>query len=108
MIRDVFLEDNQKSYLDNIVKKGFIKGDLKIYNEDIVKIEFLGSIKDTSFIISNELPEFKKLLSIRLIKNWAVAELVPYDISFEEIQKHNPKGIIFSGGPSSVYILKLR
>jgi hypothetical protein len=61
LIRDVFLEDNQKSYFDNKVKKGFIKGDLKIYNEDTVKIEFLGSIKDTSFIISNELPEFQNI-----------------------------------------------
>ena len=61
LIRDVFLEDKQKSYFDNKVKKGFIKGDLKIYNEDIVKIEFLGSIKDTSFIISSELPEFQNI-----------------------------------------------
>ena len=61
LIRDVFLEDSQKGYLDNKVRKGFIKGDLKIYNEDAVKIEFLGSIKDTSFIISNELPEFQNI-----------------------------------------------
>ena len=40
----------------------------------------------------------------RRIREFSVfAELVPYDISYEEIQKHNPKGIIFSGGPSSVY-----
>ena len=31
------------------------------------------------------------------------AELVPYDISPEELKQKNPKGIIFSGGPSSVY-----
>ncbi|NBZ97582.1 MAG: hypothetical protein EBS46_02240, partial [Proteobacteria bacterium] len=61
LIRDVFLEDSQKGYLDNKVKKGFIKGDLKIYNEDTLKIEFLGSIKDTSFVISNELPEFQNI-----------------------------------------------
>ena len=61
LIRDVFLEDGQKGYLDNKVKKGFIKGDLKIYNEETLKIEFLGSIKDTSFIISNELPEFQNI-----------------------------------------------
>ena len=61
LIRDVFLEDSQKGYLDNKVKKGFIKGDLKIYNEDTIKIEFLGSIKDTSFIVSNELPEFQNI-----------------------------------------------
>ena len=30
-------------------------------------------------------------------------EIVPYTISISEIQKRNPKGIIFTGGPSSVY-----
>lgn len=43
-------------------------------------------------------------LICRRIREFSVyAELVPYDISIEEIKKHNPKGIIFSGGPSSVY-----
>ena len=69
LIRDVFLEDKQKSYFDNKVKKGFIKGDLKIYNEDTVKIEFVGSIKDTSFIISNELPEFQNINAELEFKN---------------------------------------
>ncbi|HJL67107.1 MAG TPA: glutamine-hydrolyzing GMP synthase [Nitrosopumilus sp.] len=43
-------------------------------------------------------------LICRRIREFSVyAELVPFDISFEELQKLNPKGIIFSGGPSSVY-----
>jgi GMP synthase (glutamine-hydrolysing) len=43
-------------------------------------------------------------LICRRIRDFSVyAELVPYDITYEELQKHNPKGIIFSGGPSSVY-----
>ncbi|MGD8707370.1 MAG: glutamine-hydrolyzing GMP synthase [Nitrosopumilaceae archaeon] len=43
-------------------------------------------------------------LICRRIREFSVyAELVPYDISLEELKKHNPKGIIFSGGPSSVY-----
>jgi len=43
-------------------------------------------------------------LICRRIREFSVyADLVPFDISFEELQKHNPKGIIFSGGPSSVY-----
>ena len=43
-------------------------------------------------------------LICRRIREFSVyAELVPFDISIEELQKHNPKGIIFSGGPSSVY-----
>ncbi|CAD6513860.1 GMP synthetase (glutamine aminotransferase) [metagenome] len=45
-------------------------------------------------------------LICRRIREFSVyAELVPFDISFEELKKHNPKGIIFSGGPSSVYNL---
>ncbi|KAG2474536.1 MAG: putative GMP synthase (glutamine-hydrolyzing), partial [Nitrosopumilales archaeon] len=43
-------------------------------------------------------------LICRRIRDFSVyAELVPFDISMEELKKHNPKGIIFSGGPSSVY-----
>lgn len=43
-------------------------------------------------------------LICRRIREFSVyAELVPYDITLEELKKHNPRGIIFSGGPSSVY-----
>ncbi len=43
-------------------------------------------------------------LICRRIREFSVyAELVPYDISYKELQELNPTGIIFSGGPSSVY-----
>ncbi len=43
-------------------------------------------------------------LICRRIREFSVyAELVPFDISMEELKQKNPKGIIFSGGPSSVY-----
>ena len=43
-------------------------------------------------------------LICRRIREFSVyAELVPFDITLEELKKINPKGIIFSGGPSSVY-----
>ena len=43
-------------------------------------------------------------LICRRIREFSVyAELVPYDISLDELKEHNPKGVIFSGGPSSVY-----
>src|SRR5574337_1890855 len=43
-------------------------------------------------------------LICRRIREFSVyAELVPFDISLEELKKINPKGIVFSGGPASVY-----
>ena len=43
-------------------------------------------------------------LICRRIREFSVyAELVPYDISYDELQKMKPVGIILSGGPSSVY-----
>lgn len=43
-------------------------------------------------------------LICRRIREFSVyAELVPYNITVEELTKLNPKGIIFSGGPASVY-----
>ena len=43
-------------------------------------------------------------LICRRIREFSVyAELVPYDISYDKILQNDPKGIILSGGPSSVY-----
>jgi len=43
-------------------------------------------------------------LICRRIRDFSVyAELLPFDTSLDDINKLKPKGIIFSGGPSSVY-----
>ena len=43
-------------------------------------------------------------LIVRRVRNLNVyAELVPADISLEKIKAYNPIGIIFTGGPSSVF-----
>lgn len=43
-------------------------------------------------------------LICRRIREFSVyAELVPFDISIDDLKKLEPKGIVFSGGPASVY-----
>ena len=61
LLRDVFLDDNQKNYFDNKIKKGTIQGELKIYNDAVIKVEFLGNIKETYFVVSNDLPQFENV-----------------------------------------------
>src|SRR3989344_2441212 len=43
------------------------------------------------------------LITRRIRELGVSSEIVPYDVSADEIKKLNPKGIILSGGPASVY-----
>ena len=47
--------------------------------------------------------QYSKLIA-RRIREWNVySEVVPYDIDLERIKEIDPVGIVFSGGPNSVY-----
>ncbi|NPA12484.1 MAG: glutamine-hydrolyzing GMP synthase [Aquificae bacterium] len=47
--------------------------------------------------------QYTQLIARRIRELNIYSEILPYNASVEEIQKHNPKGIILSGGPASVY-----
>jgi len=47
--------------------------------------------------------QYNQLITRRIREFGVYSELHPHTITVEEIQKLNPKGIIFSGGPNSVY-----
>ncbi|WP_457625988.1 glutamine-hydrolyzing GMP synthase [Persephonella sp.] len=47
--------------------------------------------------------QYTQLIARRIREIHVYSEILPYNASIEEIKKHNPKGIIFSGGPASVY-----
>lgn len=47
--------------------------------------------------------QYNQLIARRVREARVYSEVVPYDISIEAIKKANPKGIIFTGGPSSVH-----
>jgi len=47
--------------------------------------------------------QYNQLIARRVRECNVYSEVVPYTISIEEIKKKNPKGIIFTGGPASVY-----
>ncbi|WP_191992112.1 glutamine-hydrolyzing GMP synthase [Peribacillus tepidiphilus] len=47
--------------------------------------------------------QYNQLITRRIREFGVYSELHPHTISVEDIKKMNPKGIIFSGGPNSVY-----
>ena len=49
--------------------------------------------------------QYNQLIARRIRENSVYCELKPYFTLIEDIKKFNPKGIIFSGGPNSVYAL---
>ncbi len=58
-------------------------------NEKILILDFYG--------------QYNQLIARRVRENNVYSEIVPFDTSLEKIKEINPKGIIFTGGPSSVY-----
>ena len=47
--------------------------------------------------------QYNQLIARRVRECNVYAEVKPYTMALEEIEKLNPKGIIFTGGPNSVY-----
>ncbi len=47
--------------------------------------------------------QYNQLIARRIRDIGVFSELKPHSISIEELSKENPKGLIFSGGPNSVY-----
>lgn len=47
--------------------------------------------------------QYNQLIARRVRENNVYCEVHPYNLSIEKIKNMNPKGIIFTGGPNSVY-----
>ncbi len=47
--------------------------------------------------------QYTQLIARRVRELGVYSEIKPFSLSLDEIRKNNPKGIILSGGPSSVY-----
>jgi GMP synthase (glutamine-hydrolysing) len=47
--------------------------------------------------------QYTQLIARKVRECGVYAEIYPYNLTIEEIQRHHPKGIILSGGPASVF-----
>ena len=58
---------------------------------------------DVNIIVLDFGSQYTQLIARRLREDRIYCEILPYHSSFEDIKAKNPKGVILSGGPSSVY-----
>jgi len=60
-------------------------------------------VKDVSIIVLDFGSQYTQLIARRLREDKIYCEVLPYRTTVDVIKAKNPKGIILSGGPSSVY-----
>ena len=60
-------------------------------------------MKDVSIVVLDFGSQYTQLIARRLREERIYCEILPYWTTADEIREKNPKGIILSGGPSSVY-----
>ena len=73
-------------------------------NSEGVLVSVKKNISDFDEIIVLDFgSQYNQLITRRLRDFGIYSELLPHDISMDRIKQINPKGIIFSGGPNSIY-----
>ncbi len=60
-------------------------------------------MKEVPIIVLDFGSQYTQLIARKLRESGVYTEIYPYNESIENIKKKNPKGIILSGGPASVY-----
>lgn len=60
-------------------------------------------MKNADIIVLDFGSQFTQLIARRLRENGVYTEILPYNESLENITKKQPKGVILSGGPASIY-----
>ncbi|HVF09647.1 MAG TPA: glutamine-hydrolyzing GMP synthase, partial [Abditibacteriaceae bacterium] len=61
------------------------------------------SISSETIIVLDFGAQYAQLIARKVRQCKVYCEILPFDVSLEEILRHKPKGIIFSGGPASVH-----
>jgi GMP synthase (glutamine-hydrolysing) len=66
-------------------------------------IESLGSLNRQIIVILDFGSQYSELIARRIRETQVYSEVLPYRTTAEDLRQLNPKGIILSGGPNSVY-----
>jgi GMP synthase (glutamine-hydrolysing) len=62
----------------------------------------MNSLSSETIIVLDFGAQYAQLIARKVRACRVYCEILPYDAPLEQILAHNPRGVIFSGGPSSV------
>jgi GMP synthase (glutamine-hydrolysing) len=75
----------------------------QIKTESVLPNSFLGQIDRQMIVILDFGSQYSELIARRIRETQVYSEVISYRTTAEQLKAINPKGIILSGGPSSVY-----
>jgi GMP synthase (glutamine-hydrolysing) len=75
----------------------------RVLAPDDAKVDRLDTTEPDSVVILDFGSQFAQLIARRVRELHVYSELIPHDTPWAEIERRNPKAIILSGGPMSVY-----
>ena len=75
----------------------------QIETESVLTNSFLGQIDRQIIVILDFGSQYSELIARRIRETQVYSEVISYRTTAEQLKAINPKGIILSGGPSSVY-----
>ena len=60
-------------------------------------------VGDESVLVVDFGSQYSRLIARRIRESRVYCEIIPHDATWEQVSRLNPKGVILSGGPASVY-----
>src|SRR5450759_3914489 len=63
----------------------------------------MASISSETIVVLDFGAQYAQLIARKVRQCRVYCEILPFDAPLEQILAHRPKGVIFSGGPASVY-----
>jgi GMP synthase (glutamine-hydrolysing) len=76
---------------------------VKLQTEKLPETESLGQLNRQIIVILDFGSQYSELIARRIRETQVYSEVLSYRTTIEQLQQLNPRGIILSGGPNSVY-----
>jgi carbamoylphosphate synthase small subunit len=72
-------------------------------DQDVEELALERTIAHDEVVVLDYGGQYSQLIARRLRECGVFSELLPHHVGVDEVRRRNPKGLVLSGGPASVY-----